>query len=107
MKVKRGDIWYCNNFGNGLKGILSGPRPVLVISNDMFNACSPVINVVAISGQHKDSPVHFEIDLNIKSYINCEQIYTVNKKLLIEKIQRLDEHQMIDIENLIMFQLGM
>lgn len=105
MKVKRGEIWYCSNFGNGLKGVISGPRPVLVISNDTFNACSPVVNVLGISGQHKESPVHYEVNLNSKSYINCEQIYTVNKQQLANKMLELDEHQMLEIENLLMFQL--
>lgn len=103
--MKRGEIWYCSNFGNGLKGIISGPRPVLIISNDVFNACSPVVNVLGISGQHKNSPVHYEVDLNSKSYINCEQIYTVNKHQLTNKMLELNDYQMLDVENLLMFQL--
>lgn len=105
MKVKRGEVWYCKNFGNGLKGILSGPRPVLIISNNVFNACSPVVNILGISGQEKKSPVHYRADLDMKSYINCEQLYTVNKDMLVRKITELDDHQMLEIENMIMFQL--
>lgn len=105
MKAKRGEVWYCKNFGNGLKGIISGPRPVLIISNDIFNTCSPVVNVLGISGQKKESPVHFDIVLDTKSYVNCEQIYTVNKSQLIRKMSELDDHQMAEIENLLMFQL--
>lgn len=105
MEVKRNEIWYCKNFGNGLKGVITGPRPVLVISNDVFNQCSPVVNVVAVSEQCKDSPVHYKIPLGGGSYINCEQIFTVSKKQLVRKMTELDEYQMLDIENLIMFQL--
>lgn len=105
MKVKRGEVWYCKNFGNGLKGIISGPRPVLIISNDVFNACSPVVNVLGISGQRKESPVHYRINLDEESYVNCEQIYTVSKTWLVRKMADLDDHQMLDIENMIMFQL--
>ena len=105
MKVKRGEVWYCKNFGIGTKGILSGPRPVLIISNDTFNLFSPVVNIVGISGQKKDSPAHLEINLSEKSYINCEQIYTINKGNLIRKMTELDEYQMLEVENLIMFQL--
>ena len=107
MKVKRGEIWYCKNFGNGLKGIISGPRPVLVISNDTFNACSPVVNILGISGQDKESPVHYKVALEEDSYVNCEQIYTVNKSYMIRKMGELDDHQMLEIENLLMFQLNM
>lgn len=107
MKVKRGEIWYCKNFGNGLKGVISGPRPVLVISNDTFNKYSPVINILGISCKEKESPVHFKINLDIKSYVNCEQIYTINKEYLIRKMTELDDHQMLEIENLLMFQLDM
>lgn len=105
MKVKRGEVWYCKNFGNGLRGIISGPRPVLIVSNDTFNACSPVVNIVGISGQKKESPVHFEVNLDTKSYINCEQIYTINKSSLVRKMTELDDHQMGVIEDLLMFQL--
>lgn len=105
MRVKRGEVWYCKNFGNGLQGIISGPRPVLIISNDVFNACSPVVNVLGISGQKKDSPVHFDINLDTKSYVNCEQIYTISKSQLLRKMAELDDHQMLEIENLLMFQL--
>lgn len=105
MKVKRGEVWYCNNFGNRHKGIISGPRPVLIISNDKFNSCSPVVNILGISGQQKESPVHFAINLDVKSYVNCEQIYTVSKDSLTHKMALLDDHQMLEIENLIIFQL--
>lgn len=105
MKIKRGEVWYCKNFGNGLQGIISGPRPVLIISNDKFNLCSPVVNILGVSGQHKESPVHFGINLDVKSYVNCEQIYTVNKSWLTKKMATLDEHQMLEIENLLMLQL--
>lgn len=106
MKIRRGEIWYCNNFGNGHKGIISGPRPVLVISNDKFNAYSPVINILGISGQCKDSPVHFAFNLNTRSYINCEQIYTISKDEFVRKMGELDDHQLFEVENLILFQLG-
>lgn len=105
MEIKRGEIWYCKNFGNGLQGILSGPRPVLIISNDVFNQFSPIVNILGISEQKKESPVHFSVNLEAKSYINCEQIYTVNKSSLVRKMSTLDDHQMLEIENLLTFQL--
>lgn len=106
MNIKRGEIWYYDYHTNHTsKGILSGPRPVLIISNNKFNECSPVVNVLGISGKDKESPVHFKIKLEKDSFVNCEQIQTINKKYLKRKISELDDFQIEEIKKLLMFQL--
>lgn len=108
IKYRRGDVWFGRKLGTFTKGILSGSRPVLIISNDKWNSESPTVNVLLISSKlSKSSPVHIEIDLEMKSAINIEQIYTIPKKNLDRFMKRLSDEEMYNVEQMLKYQLNL
>lgn len=79
-----GDIWMCNLCQNG-KSVQSGYRPVFIVSNNMNNEHSPILNVIPLtSRQKKKLPVHVELSnyeeygLQAKSTMLIEQITTIS-----------------------------
>lgn len=96
MIVKRGDIYYAD-----LRPVVGseqgGVRPVLIIQNDMGNRYSPTVICAAITSQlHKAKlPTHVALDAHkyeiVKdSVILLEQVRTIDKSRLREKVCHLD-----------------
>ena len=96
MIIKRGDIFYAD-----LRPVIGseqgGIRPVLIIQNDVGNRHSPTVIVAAITSQlHKVKlPTHVELDADkchiVKdSVILLEQLRTIDKKRLKDKVCHLD-----------------
>lgn len=113
-RVLRGDmVWLRRNLSINLgDNVQSIDRPYIVISNDTNNALCPTINLACLSKQvHKaDYPMHVLIDgtkygLEYDSVIYVEQIITVNKKEIAEKIARLDSEDLDKLDNAIYIQL--
>lgn len=65
-----------------MPGVQNGERPILIVSNDTFNAYSPVVTCASITTVPKVSPVHVSIHVYEDSDIQCEQIHTVSKNEL-------------------------
>lgn len=97
MVIKRGDIYYAD-----LRPVIGseqgGVRPVLVIQNDTGNKHSPTVICAAITSRMNKSklPTHVELsagkyDLIKDSVILLEQVRTIDKKRLKEKVCHLDE----------------
>ena len=112
--VKRGDIFYAD-LSPVVGSEQGGIRPVLIIQNDVGNRYSPTIIIAAITSQINKAklPTHIEIDslqymLVRDSVVLLEQVRTVDKKRLREKICHLDEDvmQRVDRALLISFGLG-
>lgn len=84
-EIKRGDVYWCTMVGKGSQQ--QGLRPVMIISNDVANKFSPVINVAPLSTQlHKKRlPTHITLlkedysDLPKDSFLMLEQITLVTK----------------------------
>mgnify|MGYP003415105715 FL=1 len=104
MVIKRGDIFYAD-----LRPVVGseqgGIRPVLIIQNDTGNKHSPTVICAAITSQiHKSKlPTHVELDAcryNIvkDSVILLEQLRTIDKKRLKDKVCHLD-NEIIDQVN--------
>ena len=104
MVIKRGDIFYAD-----LRPVVGseqgGIRPVLIIQNDTGNKHSPIVICAAITSQiHKSKlPTHVELDscrYNIvkDSVILLEQLRTIDKKRLKDKVCHLD-NEIIDQVN--------
>ena len=96
MIVKRGDIFYAD-LSPVIGSEQGGVRPVLVVQNDIGNKYSPTVIAAAITSQINKAkmPTHIEIDaaaygLAKDSVILMEQIRTIDKKRLKEKIGHLD-----------------
>lgn len=113
IEIKRGDLFYAD-LSPVVGSEQGGVRPVLIIQNDIGNKYSPTVIVAAITSQINKAklPTHIEISaneygLNKDSVILLEQIRTIDKKRLREKIGNLDENIMSKIDNGLQVSLGL
>lgn len=97
MVVKRGDIFYAD-LSPVIGSEQGGTRPVLIVQNDVGNKFSPTVIVAAITSQINKAkmPTHIEISANefglLKdSVILLEQVRTIDKRRLKEKIGKLND----------------
>lgn len=91
-----------------------GTRPVLIIQNDIGNRFSPTVIVAAITAQIQKAklPTHVEIDAKThgfdrNSVVLLEQIRTIDKQRLTDKITHLDDGIMEKIDEAIQISLGL
>lgn len=110
--VKRGDIFYAD-LSPVIGSEQGGVRPVLVIQNDVGNKYSPTIIVAAITSQMKKAklPTHLEIDAGnfglIKdSVLLLEQIRTIDRKRIRDKIGKCDPAFMKEVDKALEISIG-
>ena len=96
-KVKRGEIYYAD-LSPVIGSEQGGIRPVLIVQNDTGNKHSPTVIVVAITSKMNKAKLPTHIELSSKKYgivkdsvILLEQIRTIDKSRLKEKVCHLDE----------------
>nr|WP_026476649.1 type II toxin-antitoxin system PemK/MazF family toxin [Alkaliphilus transvaalensis] len=113
MNVKRGDIYYAD-LSPVIGSEQGGVRPVLIIQNDIGNRYSPTVIIAAITSQINKAklPTHIEIaatdyGLPKDSVILLEQIRTIDKRRLEEKIGHIDEEMMEKVNDGLMISLGL
>lgn len=111
--VKRGDIFYAD-LSPVIGSEQGGIRPVVVIQNDLGNRYSPTVIVTAITSQINKAklPTHVEISsevygLNKDSVVLLEQIRTVDKKRLREKIGHMTDEDMKKVQEALMISVGL
>lgn len=111
--VKRGDIYYAD-LSPVVGSEQGGIRPVLVIQNDIGNKYSPTVIAAAITSQINKAkmPTHIELaakdyGLNKDSVILLEQIRTIDKRRLREKIGRIDDGLMASVNNALSISFGL
>ena len=111
--VKRGDVYYAD-LSPVVGSEQGGTRPVLIIQNDIGNRFSPTVIVAAITAQIQKAklPTHVEIDakkygFERDSVILLEQIRTIDKQRLTDKITHLDEHMMSKVDNALQISMGL
>ena len=97
MTIKRGDMFYAD-LSPVVGSEQGGVRPVLIIQNDLGNKYSPTVIAAAITSQTNKTklPTHIEINgdskgLKNNSVILAEQIRTIDKSRLKEKIGHIDD----------------
>lgn len=102
MIIKRGDMFYAD-LSPVVGSEQGGIRPVLIIQNDTGNKYSPTVIAAAITSQTGKAklPTHIEIEaegigLKSDSVILTEQIRTIDKSRLKEKIGHIDNTQTIE-----------
>ena len=108
-----GDIYYADlsQVPNGMH-IQSGRRPVIVISNDACNYFSKAITIVPLTSHLKKPtmPTHVIIQgngLELPSMALCEQIMTIDKRQLTEKVGRIDSNKTLNkIRKALMVQIN-
>ena len=113
MIVKRGDIYYAD-LSPVIGSEQGGIRPVLIVQNDVGNKYSPTVIAAAITSQINKAklPTHIEVNaqmygLSKDSVILLEQVRTIDKKRLKEKIGRLDDELMNKVNEAISISFGL
>lgn len=113
MVIKRGDIFYAD-LSPVVGSEQGGIRPVLIIQNDIGNKYSPTVIAAAITSQINKAklPTHIEISaqeygLAKDSVILLEQIRTIDKQRLREKVGHLDDELMEKVNEAISVSFGL
>ena len=113
MSIKRGDIFYAD-LSPVVGSEQGGVRPVLIVQNDVGNRYSPTVIAAAITSQHDKAklPTHIEVPstdsgLTRDSIVLLEQIRTIDKKRLKEKMGRLDGPSMAEIDQALSTSFGL
>jgi mRNA interferase MazF len=113
MTVKRGDIYYAD-LSPVVGSEQGGVRPVLIVQNDIGNRYSPTVIAAAITSQRDKSklPTHIELSsqdcgLSRDSIVLLEQIRTIDKRRLKERMGRLDERAMNQIDQALQVSFGL
>ena len=112
MEVNRGDIYYAD-LSPVVGSEQGGVRPVLVVQNDVGNKYSPTVIIAAITSQLSKAKLPTHIELNKDKYnlakdsvVLLEQIRTLDKRRLREKIGSIDNLTMQKVDVAIMISLG-
>ena len=112
MEVSRGDIYYAD-LSPVVGSEQGGTRPVLVVQNNVGNKYSPTVIIAAITSQLTKAklPTHIELDkekynLMKDSVVLLEQLRTLDKRRLKEKVGSIDERTMQKVDIAIMISLG-
>jgi mRNA interferase MazF len=110
--VKRGDVFFAD-LSPVVGSEQGGVRPVLVIQNDIGNRFSPTVIVAAITAQIQKAklPTHVEIDAKVHGFdrdsvILLEQIRTIDKQRLTDKITHLSIEMMEKVDEALQISLG-
>lgn len=113
MIIRRGDIFYAD-LSPVVGSEQGGIRPVLIVQNDVGNKYSPTVIAAAITsklGKNK-LPTHIDVyadrvGLQKDSVILLEQIRTIDKQRLGEKMGHLDEELMTAVDDAISISFGL
>lgn len=111
MEIKRGDLFYAD-LSPVIGSEQGGIRPVLIVQNNVGNKYSPTIIAAAITSQLGKAklPTHIEIakehGLAKDSVILLEQIRTIDKQRLGEKIGQLPETMMNQVDKALRVSFG-
>ena len=113
IQVKRGDIFYAD-LSPVIGSEQGGLRPVLIIQNDVGNRYSPTVIAAAITSRMGKTRMPTHIDIHAErvglakdSVILLEQIRTLDKKRLKEKLGHLDDGMMNSVNSAIAVSFGL
>lgn len=111
--VKRGDVFFAD-LSPVIGSEQGGTRPVLIIQNDIGNRFSPTVIIAAITAQIQKAklPTHVEIDakkygFERDSVILLEQLRTIDKSRLTDRITQLDDVLMEKVDVALAISLGL
>ncbi len=113
MTVKRGDIFYAD-LSPVVGSEQGGIRPVLIVQNDIGNRYSPTVIAAAITSQKDKTklPTHIQVTgegcgLQKDSIVLLEQVRTIDKKRLKERMGRLDDGSMGRVDQALSVSFGL
>ena len=113
MVIRRGDIYYAD-----LRPVIGseqgGVRPVLVIQNDIGNKHSPTVICAAITSKMNKAKLPTHVELNTRrcamvrdSVILLEQLRTIDKQRLKEKICHIDDELQQRVNDALLISLAL
>lgn len=112
MNIKRGELYYAD-LSPVVGSEQGGVRPVLVVQNDVGNKYSPTVIAAAVTSKINKAKLPTHIELPSASYglardsvILLEQIRTLDKRRLKERIGELNEVTMSKVDRAILISLG-
>lgn len=111
MMIRRGDVYYAD-----LRPVVGseqgGIRPVLIIQNDVGNKHSPTVICAAVTSKMNKAKLPTHVELNAKesgivkdSVILLEQLRTIDKQRLREKICHIDDALLAKVNRALMISL--
>ncbi len=110
--IKRGELYYAD-LSPVVGSEQGGVRPVLVVQNDVGNKFSPTVIAAAVTSKINKAklPTHIELPSNVyglnkDSVILLEQIRTLDKRRLKERIGELPSDTMDKVDRAILISLG-
>ena len=113
MLVKRGEIYYAD-LSPVVGSEQGGIRPVLIVQNDIGNKHSPTVIAAAITSQKEKNklPTHISLDaascgLAKDSIVLLEQVRTLDKRRLKERMGELDSSAMSQVNNALSVSFGL
>ena len=113
MNIKRGDIYYAD-LSPVVGSEQGGVRPVLIVQNNVGNRFSPTVIAAAITSQQSKAKLPTQIPLysgtsglSKDSVVLLEQVRTIDKRRLKEKMGTVDEASMNAINNAISISFGL
>ncbi len=113
MSVKRGEIYYAD-LSPVVGSEQGGIRPVLIVQNDIGNKHSPTVIAAAITSKKEKSalPTHISVQaascgLAKDSVVLLEQVRTLDKRRLKERMGELDESAMAQVNSALSTSLGL
>ena len=111
--VKRGDIFYAD-LSPVVGSEQGGVRPVLIVQNDTGNKHSPTVIAAAITSQINKARLPTHIELGARAYgltkdsvVLLEQIRTIDKRRLKERMGQIDDDLMNRVDNAIAVSFGL
>ena len=114
MKIRRGDIYYAD-----LRPVVGseqgGIRPVLIVQNDIGNRYSPTTIVILLTSKDKkvSMPTHVTLHkeqcegLLCDSVIMCEQMRTIDKKRIKDKVGRINDESLDEVMRAVKVSINM
>ena len=113
MNIKRGEIYYAD-LSPVVGSEQGGVRPVLIVQNDVGNKYSPTVIAAAITSQHEKSNLPTHINLSAEccglakdSIVLLEQVRTIDKRRLKEKMGAIDTNAMNKVDKALSVSFGL
>lgn len=113
MLVKRGEIYYAD-LSPVVGSEQGGVRPVLIVQNDVGNRHSPTVIAAAITSRREKAklPTHIDVQaatcgLTKDSVVLLEQIRTLDKRRLKDRMGELDELSMTRVDHALQVSFGL
>ena len=110
--IKRGELYYAD-LSPVIGSEQGGVRPVLVVQNDVGNRYSPTIIAAAVTSKINKAKLPTHIELSASNYglvkdsvVLHEQIRTIDKRRLKERIGLLSEQMMMRVDDALLISLG-